>query len=63
MFKEKCCKQRRHFKFKGTITKRLVQKQTHRTAQKHVNAKTNQTLKMFLCFSDFSFLIFSCMIY
>ena len=31
--RKKCCKQWRHVKFKGTMTKRPLQKQTHRTAQ------------------------------
>ena len=44
MFKEQCCKQCRHAQFKGTMTKRPV-KQTHRTAHKHVNTKTQQTLR------------------
>jgi len=33
--KKEYCKQCRHVKFKGTVTKWPVQKQTHRTAQKH----------------------------
>jgi len=44
MFKEKY-KQQRHVKFKGTMTKRPIQKQTHITAQKHVNTKTQQTFR------------------
>jgi len=35
MFKKECCTQCRHVRFKGTMTKWSVQKQTHRTAQKH----------------------------
>jgi len=33
--RKNCCKQCRHFKFNGTMTKWQAQKQTHRTAQKH----------------------------
>ena len=40
MFKE-CCKQCRLVKFKGTMTKWPVQKQTHRTAQKHAEHQEN----------------------
>ena len=34
--KKECCKQCRHVRFKGTMTKWPVQKHTHRLAQKHV---------------------------
>jgi len=34
--KKECCKQCRYVKFKGTMTQWPVQKQTHRTTQKHV---------------------------
>jgi len=34
--KKEYCKQCRHDKFKGTMTKWPVQKQTHRTTQQHV---------------------------
>ena len=34
--KKDCYKQCRYVKFKGTMTKWLVQKLTHRTTQKHV---------------------------
>ena len=33
--KKECCKQYRHVKFKGTMTKSPVQKEIHRTAQTH----------------------------
>jgi len=36
MLKKECCKQCRYVKFKGTMTKWPIQKQTHRTTQKHV---------------------------
>ena len=34
--KKECCKQCRHVKFKGTMIKWPIQKQTHRTTQTHV---------------------------
>jgi len=34
--KKECCKQCRHVKFKGTMTKWPVYKQTHRTTQKRL---------------------------
>ena len=43
--KKECCKQCRHVKFKGTMTKWPVQKQTHRTAQNMQNTKTHQTFR------------------
>jgi len=45
MFKEECCKQYRHVKFKGTITEWPVQKQTHRTIQKHVEHQDATDIK------------------
>ena len=36
MFKKECCKQCRHVKFKGTVSKWTVQKPTNRTTQKQV---------------------------
>ena len=36
-----CCKQCRHVKFKGTMTKWPVHKQTHRAAQNTQNIKQN----------------------
>ena len=54
MFKERTWKQCRHVKFKGNMTKRPVQKQTHRAAHKHVDTKKQQTFRkklFFLCVS------------
>ena len=50
MLEEKCCKQYKQVKFKGTMTKWPVQKQTHRTAQNRQNIQT----KVFLCDFEFS---------
>jgi len=36
---KECCKQCRHVKYKGTMTKWPVQKTTHRTTQKHVETQ------------------------
>jgi len=36
--KKECCKHCRHVKLKGTMAKWPVQKQTHRTTQKHVRS-------------------------
>ena len=44
--------------FKGTMTKRSVQKQTHRTAQKHAEnqvASVIQEKNLFFVFFRFSF--------
>ena len=38
--KTECCNQWRQVKFKGTMKKWPAQKQTHRTAHKHVKIKT-----------------------
>ena len=46
--KKECCRQCRHVMFKGIMTKRPVQKQTHWTAQEHVN--TQQTFRKKLNF-------------
>jgi len=53
--KKECCKQCRHVKFKDTMTKWPVHKQTHRTTQKHVEHHDATDIKnnIFLCFSDF----------
>ena len=50
--KKECCKQCRHVKFKGTMTKWPVQKiYTRRTAQKHAeqNRVHNRTLLTRIC--------------
>ena len=53
--KKDYCKQCRHVKFKGTMTKWPVQKQTHGTAQKHVEHRdaTDIKHKLFFVFSGF----------
>jgi len=43
---KECCKQCRQVTFKGTMTKRPVLKQTHKTSQKRVIAKTQQTFRI-----------------
>jgi len=43
---KKCCKQCRHVKLKGTMTKKFMQKQTARNTQ---NNKTQQTFKINYC--------------
>ena len=48
MFKE-CCKQCRHVKFKGTITKCPEQKQTHRTAQKTRRTPRKYMYRIAMC--------------
>ena len=61
--KNECCEQCRHVKFKGTMTKWPVQKQTHRTAQKHAkhqDATDIQKKLVFVYFSDFIFCIYDC---
>ena len=57
---KECCKQCRYVMYKGTVTKRPVQKLTQRTTQNSYNIMTQQTFRqtIFLCFSDFSFFIF-----
>jgi len=53
MYKVKCCKQWRHVKFKGTMTKQTVPKPTNRTAQKHAeheDATDIKTNNLILCF-------------
>jgi len=58
--KKECCQHCRYVKFKGTLTKWPVQKQTHRTTQKHVHVEhqdaTDIQKKSLLRFSDFNFL-------
>jgi len=48
---KECCKQCRYVKFKGTITKWPVHKQTHRTTQKHVEHQdaTDIHKKLLIC--------------
>jgi len=65
MVKQECCKQCRYVKFKGTMTKWPVQKQTHKTAQNTQNTqntKTQQTFSenknMFCVFRIFIFYFF-----
>ena len=58
MFEKECCKHFRHVKFKGIMTKWPVQKQTHRTTQKHVTTRRNIIKKQqFFCLSDFYFYV------
>ena len=54
--KKECCKQCRQVKFKGTMTKRPVQKQTHRTAKIHAenyDATDIQNKRFFVCVFGF----------
>ena len=53
MFKEEC----RYVKFKGIMTKWPVQKQTQRTAQKHVELPDATNIQKIAIFLDF-FLFF-----
>jgi len=59
MLKKECCKQSRHVKFMGTMTKWPVQKQTPKTEQNTQNTKTQQTIrkKRFGVFLIFIFLV------
>ena len=43
--KKECCKQCRHVKFKGTMTKWPVRRKTHRTTQNAQNTKTQHNNK------------------
>ena len=58
MYIVKCCKQCRHVKFKGTMTKWPVAKPTNRTAQKHAehqdatDIKTNNLILFFFGFCN-----------
>jgi len=47
-------------KLKGTMTKWPVQKQTHRTAQKHAENQDAADIQntLFLCFSEFFIFIY-----
>ena len=57
--KKKCCKQCSNVKFKATMTKWPVHKQTHRATQQHVEHKDATDIKhIFL--SDFVFCCFIC---
>jgi len=49
MFKEKCCKRCRHVKFKGTMKKWPVQKQTYKTAQKHTEHQNATIIQNKVC--------------
>jgi len=53
-------KQCRHATFKGTVTKRPVQKQTHRKAQKHTEHQdaTDIENKLFLFFGFLFYILF-----
>jgi len=60
--KKEFCKQCRHVNFKGTMTKWFVQKQTHRTKQKHAehqDATGIQTKILLFVFLDFICLFFT----
>jgi len=50
MLKERMCKQCRHVKFMGNMTKWTVQKQTHRTTQKHVEHQDATAIQKKLLF-------------
>jgi len=51
--KKECCKQCRHVKFKGTMTKWPVQKQTHITAQKQAESQCFYFYFLFMIFGRF----------
>jgi len=52
LFKKECCKQCRHVKFKDTMTKWPIHKQTHRTTQKHAEHE-DATDILFCCIYNF----------
>jgi len=56
--KNKCCKQCRHVKFKGTMTKLPVQKQTLRTAQTYTEPQDATDIQSQLFFVFFRFFYF-----
>ena len=59
--KKYCCKQCKHVKFKGTMTKWPVQKESLRTAQKHAEHQAATNIYVLRFYSDFScFILYLC---